>query len=53
VAQSIKLQTDFPDEYALSRVMRRNKEVELGNADYLAQRIASEINKSSVKRTWN
>jgi hypothetical protein len=53
MAQSIKLQTDFPDEYALSRVMRRNKEVELGNADYLAQRIASEINKSSVKRTWN
>jgi len=53
MAQSIKLQTDFPDEYALSRVMRRNKEVELGNADYLAQRIASEINKSSTKRTWN
>lgn len=53
MAQSIKLQADFPDEYALGRVMRRNKGVNVQNADYLAKTIAREIKGSGLIKHWS
>lgn len=46
IANSIKVKADI-DEYALGRVFRENKSVQISNADYLAAKIASEMNRKN------
>jgi hypothetical protein len=43
---------NFPDEYALARVMSRNKGVQIENADYLANKIAKSLGSMNTKRGW-
>lgn len=50
MAASAKI--NFPDEYALGRVMSRNKGVQIENADYLANKIAKSLSNVQTKRGW-